>query len=130
MKRGTLYPVGYVHPDAAAQLEQYMRDEHTLLIDIRYSPRSRWHPQWTKNALTTRYGTRYLWDQRLGNLNYRHPEQDIQLAAGHQQAAQEAAAMLRDGKSLVLLCACKDYERCHRKRVRELIQACLEREVQ
>jgi len=32
---------------------------------------------------------------------------------------------LQAGYSLILLCACEDYERCHRKTVKELIENAL-----
>lgn len=39
---GTLYTLGYLHPDGATTLMAMMAsDPMTLLVDIRYSPRSR-----------------------------------------------------------------------------------------
>jgi Protein of unknown function, DUF488 len=127
---GTLYTVGYAHPDTAAQVDRLMHQEQTVLLDIRLSPRSRWHPAWNQHPLASIYGDRYLWERRLGNLNYKHPELVIQLAQGYEDAAREAAKHLLQGTSLILLCACK-YERkkygkrlkvCHRSLVAKLIQ--------
>src|SRR5947209_3432067 len=38
MERGTIYTLGYSAQDAAAQLERYMREAHTLLVDVRLRP--------------------------------------------------------------------------------------------
>lgn len=68
---------------------------------------------------------RYLHIKNLGNVNYNQPGQPIQLL-NPDEAVTQAVYSLRDGYSLLLLCACKDYERCHRKLVFELISAALE----
>ena len=57
-------------------------------------------------------------------VNYRLADAPIQLAdpkAGIPWAVQA----LQAGYSLILLCACEDYERCHRKTVKELIENAL-----
>ncbi|HEY6410614.1 MAG TPA: DUF488 family protein [Ktedonobacteraceae bacterium] len=120
--RGTIYTVGYGHPDAAAQLDRLMRDPRTRLIDIRLQPQSRWWPEWNRAALSARYGRRYVWDRRLGNLHYQHREQAIQLAEGHPDAIGEAATLICEGISLILLCACRNARECHRSLVAKLIQ--------
>jgi uncharacterized protein (DUF488 family) len=122
---GTMYTIGYAHPDAAAQLGRLMRDPRTCLVDIRYHPRSRRWPQWNRSALAACYGHRYVWDRRLGNMHYQHPELHIQLAEGHPDAIQEAAALLCEGTSLILLCACRNPRECHRSLVAKLIQDAL-----
>lgn len=120
--QGTLYTLGYAAPDATQALEQLMSKPQTIVLDIRYSPRSRWQPAWNKTALATRYGKRYIWASRLGNLNYKQRERGIQLAEGHEEAVQKAATLLQRGYSLVLLCACKNEQTCHRRVVAKLIQ--------
>lgn len=127
---GTLYTVGYAHPGTAAQIDRLMHQEQMVLLDIRFTPYSRWYPAWNRQALASIYGERYRWERRLGNLNYQHPERAIQLAEGHEEALHDAARRLLQGTSLILLCACK-YERkisgkrvkiCHRTLVAKLIQ--------
>ena len=119
---GTLYTLGYAQTDAASQVERFMCHEHALLVDIRYSPRSRWRPEWNRSTLTATYGRRYVWDRRLGNINYQHREHGIQLAEGYMDAIHVAAALLCQGTSLILLCACKDARTCHLSLVAKLIQ--------
>ena len=122
MDLGTLHSIGYADRNEAARVERIMRNPRALLIDIRYSPRSRWYPAWNRKQLSTRYGERYIWEQRLGNVNYQHRECGIQLADGHQDAIRMAASHLAHGTSLVLLCACKHAHTCHRSIVAKLIQ--------
>ncbi len=120
--RGTLYTIGYAHPNAQAQKDRLMRDERTLLIDIRLSARCGWNAIWSRQALATRFGRRYIWEQRLGNRNSQHSERGFALAEGHAHAIQDAAALLCQGTSLILLCACRNFGTCHRSLVTKLIQ--------
>jgi hypothetical protein len=125
VERGTIYTLGYSQPKAAVRLEQLMRHPHTLLVDVRYQPICSFNPQWNRAALAGRYGHRYVWDRRFGNIHYSRRDRAIQLAAGHQDAVREAAALLLEGTSLVLLCACGDERTCHRSLVAKLIQDAL-----
>ena len=121
-ERGTIYTLGYSQLDAAATLERLMGNPRALLLDVRYQPRSRWYPEWNRAALSARYGERYVWESRLGNLNYQRHDLPIQLAAGYEDAVIEAAVLLCEGCSLVLLCTCADERACHRTYVASLIQ--------
>src|SRR5262245_46755112 len=97
---GTLYMLGYADPDTAAKLDRLMRQDRTLLVDIRYSPRCSFQPDWSRNALAARYGQRYRWARQLGNVHYNKRELGIQLAVGHEQAVARAADLLQQGVSL------------------------------
>ena len=119
---GELYSIGYSQREAPAQVQRLMQRERILLLDTRYSPYSSWSPAWNRQELQTTYGERYRWDQRLGNVNYRRRDCGIRLAYGHEQAIQEAAALLCQGTTIVLLCACADPRVCHRSYVAKLIQ--------
>lgn len=124
-ERGTLYTLGYSAPGAAMQLERYMRAPRILLVDVRLRPASRWAHQWNRAALSSRYGERYRWDRRLGNLHYKSHTLPIALAPGHEDAIAELMALVLSGTSLVLLCACSDGRICHRTLVARLIQDAL-----
>jgi Domain of unknown function DUF488 len=77
---GSLYTLGYLHPDATTTLMAMMAsDLTTLLVDIRYSPRSRWSPQWSKMQLQATWGDRYPHVKALGNMNYHLADAPIQL---------------------------------------------------
>jgi uncharacterized protein (DUF488 family) len=124
-QRGTIYTIGYASPGAGAHVDHLMQDEQIILLDVRLSPRSRWQPAWNRHALEATYGPRYQWDRRLGNLNYQERTRGIELAEGHLDAAQDAAVLLSAGTSLIVLCACKDAQTCHRTLVAKLIQDAL-----
>ena len=120
---GTLYTLGYATPGAAAELEQVMQDASVLLIDIRERAQSRWWPVWNKKQLRTRWGLRYTHEKKLGNINRRDRSLPVVLHGPHpEQSIAGIVALLQQGYSVVLLCACKEYETCHRKVVAEMIQ--------
>ena len=120
---GTLYTLGYAAPGATDELEQVMLDASVLLIDIRVRPQSRWWPVWNKKQLRERWAGRYTHEKRLGNINYRDRSLPVVLHGPNvEQAIEGAVGLLQVGISLVLLCACKDYDTCHRKVVAEMIQ--------
>jgi len=124
MTTGTLYTLGYAEPNATERLETLMAQPKTALVDIRYAPYSRWAASWNKKALMEKYGqVRYTHVQQLGNVNYNN-DLPIQLA-DPDAWVQKCVRSLRSGWSLILLCACKDYEQCHCKTVYNLIQAAL-----
>ncbi len=117
---GTLYTLGYAAPGAHEQLDVLMEDPSMLLVDIRFAARSRWYRDWHKGRLVERWGPRYLHERRLGNVNYQHRRKPIELldAEGGVAAVVE---LLRQGYSVLLLCACTDYQRCHRRLVAEMV---------
>ena len=118
---GALYTLGYHEPDAASRLSHLMSDPKTLLIDIRYRARAPWSRTWTKKALKATYGERYLHLRYLGNVNYQDPQLPIHLL-NPGKGIPQCVDLLEAGFSLVLLCACQDYERCHRKTVYEILK--------
>lgn len=122
---GTLRTFGYARPDAVAQLETLMACERTILLDIRFTPTSRWLPAWRRHALAAKYGDRYVWEQRLGNVHHKQRALGIRLAKGHREAALEAAQRLMQGFSLILLCACKRAHGCHRSQAARHIRRAL-----
>jgi hypothetical protein len=65
----------------------------------------------------------------LGNVNYRLPGAPIQLLDADDDI-QWAVENLQAGYSLILLCACWDDERCHRRMVKELIEDVLRAQAQ
>jgi hypothetical protein len=76
-------------------------------------PRSR-VPGWNRIQLERLLGARYQHLKALGNRNYKSGEIAlVDLAGGLQQV--EALLDAFDG--VVLMCACRDGQRCHRRRV-------------
>jgi hypothetical protein len=128
-------PLGYADPATEQIVKSLMAgDDHWLLIDIRKeNVAGRWFPLWSGKYLNILYHGRYLHAPELGNLNYKDKSLPIKLAnpeAGLERLRREMAM----GHNLILLCACKYYEKqvtrtrtqhCHRKDVVELIVAAM-----
>ena len=125
MTTGRLETLGYAQAYAHEQIEAFLAHPRSYLVDIRYKPYSRWNTNWNRDALAKRYGRDYVHLPGLGNLNYAHKELPIQLADPERHIS-HLAQCLKRGYSYLLLCACKDYERCHRKVVYERILAVLD----
>lgn len=136
MQIGTLYTVGYSNPADRSRLDQLMQDPRRLLVDIRFSPRSRPHPDFCREQLHTRFNVteqahlpealrrvRYIWYQALGNRNYANGK-SIHLD-DPERGIPQVVASLREGRDVILLCACSDERRCHRLLVARLVQDAL-----
>lgn len=121
---GTLETIGYTQQDAWQRIETFVARPRAYLVDIRFKPYSTWNPRWNRTALQARYPHRYVHLPGLGNLNYGHRDQPIQLADPDRHVAHLAEMLVR-GTSYLLLCACKDYEHCHRKTVYDLVMIAL-----
>lgn len=120
--------IGYTEPGAEERIEAFLSQEEAALIDIRLQPRSRWQPAFNRSALEKRYPAQYIHVQALGNVNYKDRGRGIDLLDA-KSGLQQLLYLLRYGHPIMLLCACKNYEQCHRKVVYEMIaQALWERE--
>lgn len=116
--------IGYTEPEAQARIDAFLTQPRTYLVDIRLTPYSRFRPQWNRPALQTRYRGQYVHLRGLGNVHYQDRTQPMQLL-DPQPHIQHLAEQLMQGTSYLLLCACKDYTRCHRKVVSEQIMLAL-----
>lgn len=110
----TVYHVGYSKHGTEQSLESIMLDEKVHLIDTRHKAYSR-IPWATGDALNAKYGHRYHdAGKYLGNINHKSKDGPIQianLALGIKGLCQH----IDKDETLVLLCGCKEYEKCHRK---------------
>jgi uncharacterized protein (DUF488 family) len=125
MTRGRVETLGYTENESTSRIETFLAYPRSYLVDIRYKPYSRWNPNWNRQTLKVRYGRQYVHLPGLGNINYGKPDQPIVLANPEQHLSDLATAV-NQGASYLLLCACKDYERCHRKIVYSRIMAILD----
>lgn len=117
---GKLIPFGYATKGTEERLAELMQDEDMMLMDIRLKPVSRWRPVWNRDALSAAWKRRYFWvGFKLGNKNYNN---DLPIELVDPSGVSSITELLRQDQSVVLLCACKDYERCHRKVVAELVR--------
>ncbi|MBA2391168.1 MAG: hypothetical protein H0V70_00300 [Ktedonobacteraceae bacterium] len=88
-----------------------MEQPQMLLIDTRFSPKSRW-AEWREGALREKYGTRYRTaGAYLGNVNFQGGPIQI---ADLEEGLRGLHLYLNEGHALILLCQCADYSSCHR----------------
>jgi hypothetical protein len=120
MTMGNRYTLGYAAKSASFILETLLAEPGTLLVDVHMHPGSHRYPGWGGDTLGRRYGERYVHVPAFGNIHYRTPGQPIQLA-DPEGGVKWAMPLLHQGRNLVLLCVCKDYDQCHRKLVFDLL---------
>jgi uncharacterized protein (DUF488 family) len=118
----TLYTLGYAARDALIRLDVLMRQAHVELVDIRFSPRSRFFPAVRQQALQDRFGERYHHLPALGNVNYRDRSLPIVLH-DEGRGLSSLLVLLDRGSSVCLLCSCAHVETCHRRVVAELVRS-------
>ena len=107
-----VYPVGYGIDGAAQYIERLMEQPQMLLIDTRFSPKSRW-AEWREGVLREKYGPRYRTaGAYLGNVNFQGGPIQI---ADLEEGLRGLRLYLDEGHDLILLCQCLDYSSCHRK---------------
>jgi len=117
---GKLYTVGYASLEGVKQLQEVFA-QNVLIIDIRYSPASRWRPEWSRKRLMETLAPNYYHILELGNVNYRFPELPIKLLNANFGISQ-IVPLLQEGRDVCLLCVCSDWRKCHRRVVAELLQ--------
>ncbi len=117
---GKLYTVGYAALEQIEPLQLFLSDK-TLLIDIRYLPSSRWKPEWSRKRLYERFAPNYQHIRELGNINYHSLDLPIQLVDA-KQGISRIVSLLEQGRDICLLCACADWQKCHRRVVADLVQ--------
>jgi hypothetical protein len=104
-----LYDVGYQELRDIELLHKVVKELGALLIDIRFSPRSR-DAQWNKSALEKRFGGSYLHLKELGNKHYHGGEIEfVDLDAGIDLVTKEL-----EKRPVLLMCACWQRNSCHR----------------
>lgn len=107
----TIYTAGYAGGWTPAQLKATCERLGALLLDIRYVPTSR-RPEWRREALRTLLGAGgYQHEPALGNANYKSSA-PIRLAAPERALSPVARTLAQ--RPVVLLCACRDWQTCHR----------------
>jgi len=114
----TLFTIGY-SGWKPHQIQTVVARYAALLVDIRFSPRSR-VPHWERDALERLLGEQYLWERRLGNRNYQTAG-DICLY--EPDAAIAALTPRIEQQPLILLCGCPRHETCHRGVAADLLAA-------
>ena len=117
---GKLYTVGYAAFEGIEQLQELLTPD-VMVVDIRYYPSSRWRPEWSRKRLIERFAPNYYHIRELGNIHYRSPQLPIELLDA-EVGISWVLTHLQSGRDICLLCACADWQKCHRRKVSELIQ--------
>lgn len=105
-----VYPLGYSTPGAGDRIDQLLSTPKTLLIDTRLKPYS-WNEEYRKEQLEQKYGERYKWaGQYLGNAALGTGRIEI---ADIDTGIRGLVRYLHEGHDLILLCQCKEYDKCH-----------------
>ncbi len=90
------------------------------LVDIRYNRRS-YLEEWSGTSLRRHFRYSYHAVPELGNLHDLEPDQPVQLADPATGLA-KVTTWLEAGIDCLLLCACPDWQRCHRRLVAGMLQ--------
>jgi uncharacterized protein (DUF488 family) len=110
----TIYTAGYSGhtPEELAKRAEALG---AVVCDIRFKPVSR-RPEWNRSRLASLLGTRYVWLQAFGNVNYKS-DGPIELL----NAPKGLMAIESLPGPVILLCFCKEAEGCHRSEVARLL---------
>ena len=118
----TIYTIGYRQPDALAQLAR-LTEEGYRIVDIRRRAGSRYRADYNLWRLAYRFGDAYHRLRELGNENYQQPGAPFVLV-DQQTGLKKVIAIINErtgGRGIILMCACADWQRCHRAYVADLL---------
>jgi len=93
-----------------------------VVVDVRFTPLSRWQPQWNRNALEKLLGNSYFYCHNLGNANYKGQYGEGVRLWNKDGGLVEVDLILQD-HPVIIMCTCADRGSCHRKVVVEAIEA-------
>ncbi len=110
-----IYTAGYYGRDIEAFIAA-ARQLQAVVVDIRLVPQSRFTPQWRQANLERLFGDNYRHVKELGNKGFKEKRIEI--------ADLETGLPIVEGiqSNVILLCACKDYDKCHRKVIAEALR--------
>lgn len=113
-----LIALGYAMRGSENMLRDLMKDGRTVLADIRDNPVCTWSEIWNPPALRAAYPGRYWPLRELGNANHTNPDAGIRLNDPERGLTLLLEALKR--RQVIILCACANFEACHRRAVVEL----------
>lgn len=89
-----------------------------LVIDVRENPDRAFLGTYTRSGLKKVLGERYLWIHELGNRSRSMPPTLV----NEEEGLRKLTELLKKYSHVVLLCAEKDEERCHREYIKDKIE--------
>ena len=111
-----IYTAGYYGrklDDFRAEVERL----GAVVVDIRLVPQSRFFPEWRKGNLEKVFGDRYRHVKELGNAGFKEKRIEI----SDLETGLDVVTGIEG--NMILLCACKDLNRCHRQVIGEALTA-------
>jgi hypothetical protein len=119
-KLGRVATIGYHQPQAWQIVTCMVCEQGWHLVDIRSSRRS-YLDEWSGSFLRRHFRSSYHAVPELGDVNHLAPENPMQLADPATGLA-KVTTWLEAGIDCLLLCACPQWQRCHRRLVAALLQ--------
>lgn len=115
-----LYTLGYKNWSFYDFIDK-IKEIDAIVVDVRFSPKG-YSPFWSKSNLDKTLKNKYIHIPELGNKNYNSPDKPIEISDIDYGTA-KVLESVNLGFDCLLLCACEDVEKCHRKVVAEHIQS-------
>lgn len=114
----TIYTIGYTGL-TLPKLQAILAKHNAILIDARFSPRSR-HQVWNMTNLMATFGKDYISVTAWGNKNYKGGPVEI---VNYQVGKRRMIAALEVKPTIFIMCACKDFTLCHRTTIADMLRA-------
>ncbi len=119
-KLGRVATIGYHQPQAWQIVTRMVSEQGWHLVDIR-SNRGAYLEEWSGTSLRRHFRSSYHAVPELGDVNHLAPENPMQLADPATGLAR-VTAWVEAGIDCLLVCACPDWQRCHRRLVASLLK--------
>lgn len=119
----TIYTWGHTGGGTVEDIRAYLDKFDAILVDVRYSPASQNYTM-RQDYLREKLGANYVWIKEFGNVNYKNggPISLADPAQGLVSLNFHLDGFKPDEKSVMLMCACRNWETCHRRIVACFIQ--------
>ena len=119
-KLGRVATLGYHQPQAWQIVSRMVDEQGWSLVDIRYSRRS-YLDEWSGSSLRRHFRSSYHAVPELGDVNHLAPANPMQLLDPTTGLA-KVGLLLEAGMDCLLVCACPDWQHCHRRLVATLLK--------
>ncbi len=122
-KLGRVATIGYHQLQAWQIMTRIVYEHGWYLVDIRSDRRS-YLDEWSAASLRRHFRYSYHAAPELGILQTQHPDRPVQSVqlADPATGLEKITTWLEAGYNCLLLCACPDWQCCHRKQVAQLLQ--------
>jgi len=102
------------------QLLYHVRSSDSVVVDCRLKPFSM-NRSWSKKALAEFFRERYVWVEELGNLNYKG-SYGTGIKLKNAELGISKVMKLLEEKEVILMCMCSLFEKCHVKRIVDMLE--------